>query len=216
MRTELEIVPSAPVAGRKIAVLEYNIRNYRLHQVVEQMSRLFLFCVEADSNNTASKSRPRDVRRILSQWKIVKDEFEFSMSHNDFPNGSHEYAYKLYILDQKEVQRVRNVKIKRVVSEMWNAVQVLLSVDSANTQGFIAEEDAVDIRQMFVVVDDTLARWIGDGKDALSVGLTAPAYEELGEILPDVDGDYAQLLEPSSALPLSKLPDVADVGLDGK
>jgi len=211
MITELNKVDAAIVAGSKINVVEYNVRNYRLHQVLEQMSRLFLFLLECDSNNTSSKARPRDVRGIVSQWKIVKEEMEFSMAHNDFPNGSHEYAFRVMMLDQKEIQKVRNVKMKRIISEMFNTARVIVSVDSANTQGFIAQEDANDILQMFTLVDDVLERWIGAGTDTSDTGLIAPAYEALGELRPDVDGDYASIMEPSSSLPLPKLPDVADV-----
>jgi len=211
MITELNKVSADIVGGKKIDVVEYNMKNYRLHQVLEQMSRMFLFCLECDSNNTNSKAKPRDVRGIVAQWAIVKDEMSFSMAHNDFPNGSHEYAFKVNMLDQHEIQKVRNVKMKRIISEMFNTARVILSVDSANTQGFIAEEDAADIMQMFTLVDDCLARWIGGGKDTTDTGLMAPAYEILGQVVPDVDGDYAQILEPSSAMPASKLPDTPDV-----
>jgi hypothetical protein len=210
MITELQKVDPQIVGGATISVVDYKIRNYRLHQVLEQVSRLMLFCLENDSNNTSSKAKPSDVRKILSQWKIVKDEFEFSMSHNDFPAGSYEYAFSISLIDQKEIQRVRNVKMKRVISEIFNACRVILSVDSAQTQGFIAKEDADDIRVMLSLVDDVLARWVGAGKDAEDVGLYAPAYEILGEIRPDVDSDWATILEPSKTMPVSKLPDVPD------
>lgn len=211
MKTELNIVDPEIVGGKRIDVVSYNIRNYRLHQVVEQMSRLFLFCLECDSNNTSSKARPRDVRGIVAQWQIVKDELIFSMSHNDYPTGSHEYAFQISIIDQKEIQKVRNVKMKRIISEMFNCARVILSVDSASSQGFIAQEDAGDIMMMFKLVDDCLSRWIGDGSAIDATGLVAPAYEILGVVTPDVDGDYAKALEPSSTVPAPKLPDTQDV-----
>lgn len=212
MKTELNEVDAQIIGGAKIDVVKYAIRNYRLHQVLEQCSRLFLFCLECDSNNTNSKVTPRDSRKVLAQWQILKDEFAFSMAHNDYPTGSHEYAYCVYLLDQKEIQRVRNVKMKRIVSEMFNACRVILSCDSAKTQGSIAVEDALDVQEMFKVVDDCLARWIGDGANHDSVGITPPAYENLGEVVPlDVDGDYAQIMEPSKGSPLPKLPDTGDL-----
>lgn len=211
MITELNKVDAEIVGGKKVDVVEYNVRNYRLHQVLEQMSRLFLFCLECDSNNTNSKAKPRDVRGITAQWTIVKEEMDFSMAHNDFPNGSHEYAFKVNFIDQKEIQKIRNVKMKRIISEMFNTARVILSVDSANTQGYIAGEDATDILQMFTLVDDCLSRWVGLGTDVNDTGIIAPAYEILGQIIPDVDGDYAQILEPSSGMPVPKLPDAPDV-----
>lgn len=211
MITNLKKIIPAIIPGREITVVEYKIRNYRLHQVAEQVSRLLCFCLECDSNNTNSKAKPQDVRKILSQWKIVKDELEFSINHNDFPCGSHEYAFIINLIDQTEIQKIRNVKMKRIVSEIFNAVRVLFSCDSANTQGTIALEDYNDIKQMFLLVDDCLARWIGSGEDIENTGLLAPAYEILGTIVPDVDGDFAKILEPSKDMPEPKLPDVQDV-----
>lgn len=210
MITELKEVDAQIVPGRKVEVVKYAVRNYRLHQALEQIARLNLFCLECDSNNTASKNLPSDTRGILDQWKIVKDEFEFGMEYNDVPTGSHEYAYEIYLPSGVEIQRVRNVKMKRVITEIFNTARVMLSLDSANSQGFVALNDATDIRKMFEVTDACFARWIGEGS-VESLGLTAPAYEKLGQILPDVDGSYAQVLEPSSSMPRPKLPDVPDV-----
>lgn len=209
MITELNIVDPQIVAGRKIDVVSYRIQNYRLHQVIEQAARLFLFMLECDSNNTSSKIRPRDARRILGQWQIAKDELVFGMEHNDLPSGVYEYGFEINLPEGKEIQRIRNVKIKRCYSEMFNAVRQILSVDSAKTQGFVAEEDHTDILAWFDTVDDCLARWIGDGTES-NTGLVCPAYEELGVVVPDVDSDYARVGEPTADAPISKLPDVAD------
>jgi hypothetical protein len=212
MITELKKVNPTPTGGRVIEVIDYNIRNYRLQTALEALSRCLLFCVECDSNNTNSKNIPSDTRGILLQWDIVKKDFEFSMEHNDFPTGSHEYAFSIALLSQKEIQRVRNVKMKRVIGEMFNAARVMLSVDSANTQGYIALVDAESIRKMFSLVDDMFKMWLGTGAEE-ELGLTAPAYEKLGEVQPDVDSDFAKMLEPSSSMPKPKLDDVADTEL---
>ena len=63
---------------------------------------------------------------------------------------------------------------------------------------------------MFGLVDDCLDRWIGKGVDTNDTGILAPAFEVLGELRPDVDSDYAAIMEPSRALPKPKLPDVQD------
>jgi hypothetical protein len=206
MITELKKVDPEIVPGKQIEVVEYKIRNYRLHQVLEQLSRLLLFCLECDSNNTSSKAIPNEIVDIRLQWKNVKDEHVFSMNHNDFPTGSHEYAYSMSLVAGKEIQKIRNVKLKRIVSEIFNAARVMLSVDSANTQGFIAQEDDAKIQKMFTLVDDTLDRWIGTGSDTNDTGILAPAFEKLGELQPDVDSDFAEILEPSRSLPKPKLP----------
>jgi hypothetical protein len=210
MITELNNVEPPIVGGRKIETNVYKTRNYRSHNSLEQMARLLLFCLECDSNNTSSKNLPSDTRKIQAQWKICKDEFEFGMLYNDLPKGSHEYAYQISIPSGTEIQRIRNVKMKRITVEIWNTARYILSMDSANSQAYVADEDADDVRKLFAATDATFARWIGSGEDAGNTGIKAPAYEELGEIRPDVDGDYAKILEPSANVPSPKLDDAAD------
>lgn len=210
MITELNVVNPNVQPGQKIDVVEYHIQNYRLHQVLEQIARLFLFLLECDSNNTSSKIRPRDARRIIGQWNVAKEELIFGMQHNDLPSAIYEYGFVINLPDGKEIQRIRNVKIKRCYTEMFNAARQILSVDSAKTQGFVADEDHSDIMLWFNTVDDCLSRWIGDGTEA-NTGIVVPAYEELGIVAPDVDSDLATINEPSSANPVPKLPDVPDV-----
>jgi hypothetical protein len=210
MKTELNIVDPTIVPGNKINVVEFNIRNIRLHKVIQALSRCLLFCLECDSNNTSSKARPRDVRAIRGQFDIASSEIAFAEAHNDFPQASHEFAFKIYLIDQKEIQSIRNVKLNNIVSEIYNACHVMLSMDSANTQGFIAEEDLADIKEMMTLCNDSMDRWIGKGATPADTGLIAPAYEILGELVPDIDGDYCSTMEPSTGIPLPKLPDVAD------
>ncbi len=215
MITDLNLVDPQVIPGRKIDVVDYKIQNYRLHQVLEQLARLFLFLLECDSNNTSSKIRPRDARRILAQWAVAKDELTFGMEHNDMPSGVYEYGFSINLPTGKEIQRIRNVKIKRVYSEIFNSARQILSVDSAHTQGYVATDDHSEIMEWFNTVDLCLARWIGDGSEA-NTGILVPAYEELGVIMPDVNNDYASVQEPSADAPLPKLPDVPDVLKGGK
>ena len=210
MITELNIVDPAIIGGQKVNVVEYKLQNYRLHQVLEQMARMFLFLLECDSNNTSSKIKPRDARKVIAQWQIAKEELEFSMAHNDLPDGVYEYGFAVCFPEGKEIQRIRNVKIKRIYTEMFNCARQILSVDSAKTQGYIAREDYAEIMEIFTCVDACLARWIGGGSNAEDTGIYVPAYEELGVIMPDVDGDYAVMNEPSPTTPVAKLPDTPD------
>jgi hypothetical protein len=216
MITELNKVDASIIGGQSINVVEYQIQNYRLHQILEQVARLFFFLLECDSNNTSSKMRPRDARRVVSQWQIAKDELVFSMEHNDLPDGIYEYGFTINFPEGKVIQRIRNVKVKRVLTEMFNTARHILSVDSAKTQGYIAREDFNDIMENFACVDACLARWIGTGADADNTGLVAPAYEEVGILSPDVDSDYATISEPSAGQPLPKLPDTPDVNAPAK
>jgi len=210
MITELNKVQQLVVPGHKIDVSEYRIRNFRMHSALENLSRLCLFIIECDSNNTVTKVTPRNARQIISQWSMIKDEFQFALDHNDTPTGSYEFAYQLLFLHQSQIQKVRNVKMKRVVGEMFNLFQVMMSIDSANTQQFVDLDDAAVIKEAFCVVDDVIARWLGDGTFG-DLGLKAPDFSCLGEIIPDVDGDYAQIIEPSPVMPDPMLPDVPDL-----
>ena len=212
MITELNKIEAEIVGGRRIDVVEHQVRNFRLQSVLEQMSRLFLFCLECDSNNTSSKAIPSDVRKIRAQFDIVQDEFDFSSDpqHNDNPQTAHEYAYAIDLIDTKEIQRIRNVKLKRVVAEMYRCAQVILDVDSANTQAYLDTGDQDSIRTCFNTVSNAMDRWIGEGAGPDDTGIYAPAFAQLGEVVPDVDGDWSETLEPSKSMPRPKLPDSVD------
>ena len=218
MITNLNQRDPETIGGHEIDVVQNNIRNQAIHAALEQMARLQVFLLECDSNNTNSKMKPSDVRGTRAQWEICKEEFEFGFQdeNNDLPMGAYEYAYQIYTIHQKEIARVRNVKVKKIVTVVWNAMNYLLSVDSASTQGYIAEEDAEGIRTRMAYVDRVMDEWIGNGADFSDTGRRAPAYEILGRIQPDVDSDFAQMLEPSKRMPESRLPDVVDSPSEGK
>jgi hypothetical protein len=215
MITEINLVDPEIVPGIKIDCVNYNVRNYRMRDTLEMASRLLLFAIECDTNNTNATVIPSDARDILDQWAVCKEEFDFAIQFNDFPKGSHEFAYQIAILAGKEIQRIRNVAMKTVVAELFNALRVLLSVDSASTQGYISARDQVKVKRMFEIVDAKMARWLGDGSVG-DTGRNSPAFEELGQIRPDIDSDFAQMLEPSRGMPVPKLPDVPDTDGKGK
>lgn len=211
MITELEVVDPKIIGGRKLTVYDTNIRNERLHKVLEQVQNLLVFCVECQSNNTFSKAVPSDIRRIRKQWDIVKSELEFAAKFNDYPTASHELAFKIYLLDQKEVQRVKNAKIKSVVAEIWGVCHFILSIDCANTAGFLDADDYQEILRRIELCDAVMDRWVGKGADMQDTGISIPSFTEIGQMSPDVDGgDYCVILEPSADKPAAKFPDVAD------
>ena len=209
MKTELNVHPESIVGGRKIDVVNYNVRNYRLRDTLESCARLLVYLAECDSNNTSSKMIPSEAREVIEQWNIVKEELDFSLLYNDFPQGTHEMAYEIKLLRGTQIQKIRNVKVKTVLVEAFHAMRVLLGVDSANTQGYIDLHDADKIKKSFEIVDAKITRWMGDGT-VQNTGRYAPAFELLGEMVPDVDSDYAQVLEPSSSIPAPAQPDSPD------
>jgi len=210
MITELKILPMTVTPGHKIEVAEYAIRNYRMHGTLEALSRLTLFMLECDSNNTVTKVTPRNARQILTQWDLIKDEFAFGMTHNDSPTGAYELAYKILFLHQTQIQRIRNVKMKRVVAELYNLFYVIMSMDSSHTQQYIAADDADTVRETFRVVDDVMRRWLGIGQEG-NLGTRAPAFEILGDIVPNETLSYAEVIEPSPVRPSPFIPDVPDI-----
>jgi hypothetical protein len=211
MKTELNVIPHTTTAGLKIDVSEYHIRNFRLHQVVENLSRLMLFLLEMDSNNMSSSVIPQDVRRIWAQFNNIKLELDFAMQHNDYPRGAQEFAFIINFLDQKEIQRIMNVKVKRVASELFVTFQAIVWRDSASAQGFITQEDHDEIIQSLSIASDAMNLWIGEGKDTSDLGSYVPHFRELGVVIPAVDNDFAEVLEPSKDAPKMPVPDVADL-----
>ena len=166
MITNLKQVEAGTVPGREIEVTTYELMNYRLRGMLEQVARLFLFLLECDSNNSNSKAVPREVADVIQQWKLVIEELDFGVKHNNAPTGSHEYGYQINLPSLKEIQRVRNVKIKAVIAELFNASEVILSSDCAQLQNFIDDTEEKDMRYVMVVrmhkadIDRNMDRWI--------------------------------------------------------
>ena len=210
MITELNIVDPDIVPGAQIDVVQYNIRNFRLHGMMESLSRLLVAILELQSNDSSATVVPSDVRDVMAQFKIIKDDLTFAVEVNDAPLGSYQHAFACLFLSQKEVQRIRNIKVKSVTKDLWVLGMVILGCDSAKTQNFISNPDAAKVARALEVCEKSMVRWIGTGEDADNLGLNAPAFEVTGELLPDVDADWAQKLEPSKTIPKSMLADVAD------
>lgn len=210
MITELNEVDPSIVAGAQIDVVRYRIRNFRLHGLMENLSRLLVAIVELQSNDSSATVVPSDARDILAQFNICKEDLAFAVEVNDAPVGSYQHAFVCLFLNQKEVQRVRNIKIKSVVKDLWMFGMVVLGCDSAKTQNFVSVKDAATIQKAIAVCEKSLNRWIGTGEDADNLGVDAPAFITTGELLPDVDADFATKLEPSKSIPKAMLDDVPD------
>jgi hypothetical protein len=216
MKTELNRVDAAVVPGAQIDVVEFRIRNFRLHGMLESLSRLLINILEVQSNDTNSVVVPSDVRDINAQFKIIEEDLAFGMEVNDAPIGAYQHAYVVLLIEQKEVQRIRNVKVKSVVRDLWMLGQIILGCDSAKTQNFIDKNDQVKIARALEVSRKSMDRWIGSGEDADNLGIYSPSFVTSGELVPDVDADFAQRLEPSKAIPKAMLDDVPDTPSSGK
>jgi len=210
MITELETVEPDIIPGAVIQVIEHRIRNFRLHGLLESLARLQINILEIQSNDTSSVVAPSDVRDIWSQFNIIKDDVKFAREYNDAPTGNYQHAFVIKLISQREVQRIRNVKVKSVVKDLWVLGEVILGLDSANMTNFLDLNCAAKIDRAIVVCEASMSRWVGSGEDAENVGLYAPAFGMSGELTPDVDSDFAQRMEPSKSRPLPQLNDVPD------
>lgn len=50
MKTELVVSEPEIIPGQKIEAEQYNVKNFRLHKMLENISRLQIYLVECDSN----------------------------------------------------------------------------------------------------------------------------------------------------------------------
>jgi len=211
MKTELNIVTPTILPGIKIDVVEHAVSNFRIHGMMENLSRLLIAIVEMQSNNSSATVTPGDVRSIVNQFQLIKEDLDFAIDVNDAPIGAYEQEYKCMLIDQKEIQRVRNVKLKNILKDLWLLGRIAMSCDSSKTQNFISPADETMLRRALEVCEKTLDRWVGKGVDSADLGVVVEPFVANGEIIPDVDGDWAITKEPSVGGVTSMLKDVADV-----
>lgn len=211
MKTELNIKEHNVVAGKKIDVLSYPIRNFRLHLMLKNASKMLLGLLENQSGNMQATLVPRNVRQQWSALEMIKVEIQFAKDHNDPAEMTHERAYKIYLMEPNQLMEMQNSKQQRVAMELEHFAQIVLSVDSANAQGNVSDSDFVEIETQLKAVEDAMVIWLGTGKDNSDTGLAVPFYKHLGQVIPDVDADYAAVLEPSKSMPKPSIPDTPDV-----
>jgi hypothetical protein len=166
--------------------------------------------VENDSGNAKASVTPRNVRQHWLALGEIKRMIQFAKDHNDGALMSHERAYQVLMLDPKGLMSISNDKQQVVAMELEHFVQVTGSVDSAQLQGNITDPDFVEIELQLKAVEDAMIIWLGKGADGSDTGVEVPFYKHLGEIIPDVDADYAQTIEPSTENPAPRIPDVPD------
>lgn len=210
MKTELSIQPAQITPGKKIQVIEHNVRNFRMHLALEHLSRMQIGFIENDSGNMTGTLVPENVQDAWSQFKLIKSELDFAKKHNNPPLADHEEAYKILLLKGSEVQAMQNVKQKRVVKELDRLAHIMLSVDSAKAQGNISDADFAKIDIQYKTVEDAMKIWMGMGVDNSDTGISTPSFTHLGVLEPSVDLDYSETIEPSKDLPSPHLPDAPD------
>lgn len=211
MKTELLVQQPEIQPGLKIEVLEHAISNFRLHNGLDHLARLMVYLIEMDSNNTTSVLTPENKSEVYEQLNLFEQEINFAKNHNSAPAPSHEADYKLLLPKGSEIQRISNVKAKRVAKEVDLLLRVGISLDSAGVQTHVKASDFTKLESQLNTVKSAIELWFGRSDELDNFGLEVPAMVSVGELQPDVDVDYASLREPSSAVPATGLPDVADV-----
>lgn len=206
MKTTLTKVDPQIVDDKDIEVTENNIRNARLHRCLVSMSKLLLFVIKCDSNNTSGTVKPSDSIKIRQAWNVVREDFAFHTApeNDDLPTGDYEFSYQVLVPHPREIQRMTNQKTQEVVAEISSCLEHCLGVDSANTQGHTSPADAAMITKWLDFVERAMDRYIGEGKDINDTGIKVPMYTGLGTIEPSVNASWAQKLEHSKEAPVSQ------------
>lgn len=210
MITELEVVPHQIEPARKIQVQEYKCNNFHLHSCLTQLARIMLGQIENQTNNMTGEVVPRDASALQTGWAAYKATLQFALDHNDPPSGSHEYGYVVLLPTQDEIMKMPNTKAKMVVQHLDRLCQVIMSSDSANSNGNIGTQSEADISEQTAICEDAIALWLGTGATNGDVGMQIPIFKHLGEIRPDVDYDKGMVREPTADRAHSGRPDVAD------
>ena len=64
MKTELNIANAQVLPGRKINMIAYNVANHNVHNILKPVSRLLIWMLEADTNNTTRTVDPLEVQNV--------------------------------------------------------------------------------------------------------------------------------------------------------
>ena len=208
MKTDLKVVKAQIIGGREIDTVLVETTNQSLSNVLSPMSKCLLWMLECDSNNTTRTIVPRDVRTILGMIEFFKTEQAQAKKHKDQPMGVLEVQYKILLPSPVEMKKFPNMLIERVALQIYNVCRICISVDSKGTKNFIHSKDFKLLDEAVVVLDDTILKYLGDGKDVEPYDV--PDLMELGQVVPDTDMDAAEFREPSADRPTLGMPDTKD------
>lgn len=217
MNTELVVNPPEPTAGNQIKCHVYNLKNFRLHKMLQTISRGLLWQLEADSNNSASTVIARDSRNVQLIMATIEREWARAKKYRDAPMGNLERGYEINLPYPSEIQMMQNMKMQAVSQELFNLAHGIIHNDSAQLQQWIGEATTADVDQAVEICKEIILETLGTGDVdessivGYNVGAQAPDFSRLGRLIPDVDNDVANLAEPSSGSEPPAVPDTPDV-----
>lgn len=220
METELTISEPPVVPGKKIKAYRYKLAAFRLHKMLEQVSRMQIALIECDSNNTSSEVTARDSRNFIIALASIRREWEFAIKHKDAPVGTREYIYQIALVEPGTVQRMKNQKLKSVALELQNFGHVCLGSQAADTQVWVGNPSETDLGKALGIVEEVANAELGTGKETddstedkpvFDTGALVPDYSYVGELKPPPHEEAVIMREPSSDAQPPNIPDVPDV-----
>lgn len=212
MKTELIVNQPKVEGGLQIEVDQYNVRNFRLHKVLETCARSLLFLIESRSNNASAVTTPQDAKTVQGLWNMIVMEWERAKKFKGGPTGTLERVYHIVRPTPSELQKISNIKVKSAALELDHLMEIIIASDSANLDVYVGAESQSNIEEEILNVGSFLKEWLGDGSGPDATGVVAPeGLRILGEVVPDVDLDTASMQEPSANVQPPRVPDAPDV-----
>lgn len=215
MITRLKEVPHDVIPAREIEVKTFTVSNFRFAVPLQLLSRNILAMIESQSNNAKGELVPRDITAQRLGWEAFKKAWQFGLTHNDPPSGSHERGYKVSIANGREIQKIPNIKFKIFAMECKHLAHIIIGADSAGFSGNIGQQSAADIDAQMKICEAAMDLWLGGGSDNTDTGQQVPIFKHLGTLEPDLDADYADVREPSADSPMSGYEDAPDLPVQG-
>ena len=196
MITELSLQEQVVIGGEKIAVHKWQLNNQHLQQFCYVVSRLQMAILEMDSNNSTGQMVVADSEAINSDWTRAKLEWDLAKKYRNLAPAAQEKLLTVLAITDNEQLRTGNVKCRRVITALSTLMQKILFSDSAKLQYGIGDRDITRFEEHMLYVEELLLTYIGNGTE-LNVGISIPAHEHLGVVIPPINMHEAQIGEPS-------------------
>jgi hypothetical protein len=196
MITELSLQEQVVIGGEKIAVHKWQLSNQHLQQFCYVLSRLQMAILEMDSNNSTGQMVVADSEAINADWTRAKLEWDLAKKYRNLAPAAQEKLLTVLAITDNEQLRTGNVKCRRVITAMSTLMQKVLFSDSAKLQYGIGDRDITRFEEHMAYVEELLVTYVGTGV-ATDTGISIPAHEHLGVVVPPLNLHEAQIFEPS-------------------
>jgi hypothetical protein len=209
MVTELQLQEQVVIGGERIAVHKWQLNNQHLQQVCAVISRLQMAILEMDSNNSTGQMIGTDAEAINQDWARAKLEWDIAKKYRNLAPAAQEKLLAVLAITDNEQLRTVNVKCRRVITALSTLMQKILFSDSAKLQYGLGDRDIKRFEEHMLYVEELLKTYIGDGTES-NTGISIPAHEHLGVVVPPINMHEAQVSEPSPGFRGTPGQDAAD------